>query len=680
MEQALAGALTERFGRRSSGATPSPAGPGPTGRPTRNALDVHVLRFRRRVAPIGLELRAPSTPTATCSRPDRPRAERLIGSTSARDADPGAGRRRHRRHVHRPRRRGRGRRGQGLVEQRARPRAPSARRSPPSPRRRRSSPTAPTVATNALLEQAAAHVALPAPTVVPRTCSIHTPSPPRCTTCTSTGRRRWWTVATVSRSAGASTARAGSSRRSTPRRSPSSPPMSSSASVCLLHADLSARHERAVGATLRARGVDVTCSHEVSRSSASTSARSPRSRTRCSGPSVATTSRSSRRRRRGARPHLGRGLIPADDAAASAAFLLSGPAGGVRGPPRPSRRRAAPRRGVARHGRHEHRRLPHPGRRPPAPPSRAGRRLPDPAPGARRAHDRRRRRPIAVLDAGGARPSGPAAPAPSPVRRATGARVSSRPSPTRTSRPGRIDPARDLPGPRPPRHGCGRAPRRSPRRRRPAGVVAVVDTAMEEAVRAVTVARGSTDPGWPSSCSVAPGRSTAVAWPTCSASDRHRPAAAAGRCRRRAPGVPAAAARPELADARRQHGLDDALREFGRGGRRAVGPGATRRHGARLPLRRPEPRARPSRPSTSPMSTADGTAMPPRRAIEVVACAPARAGHRPHAECCPTSSAAPRPPAACRRRARLHGLGARGLGGPAGPARCLGAATRRGAS
>ena len=29
----------------------------PDGTPTRNALDVHVLRFRRRVAPIGLELR-----------------------------------------------------------------------------------------------------------------------------------------------------------------------------------------------------------------------------------------------------------------------------------------------------------------------------------------------------------------------------------------------------------------------------------------------------------------------------------------------------------------------------------------------------------------------------------------------------------------------------------------------
>ena len=42
--------------------------------------------------------------------------------------------------------------------------------------------------------------------------------------------------------------------------------------VCLLHADLDADPERAVAAVLRGRGLDVTCSHEVSPSSASTSA------------------------------------------------------------------------------------------------------------------------------------------------------------------------------------------------------------------------------------------------------------------------------------------------------------------------------------------------------------------------------------------------------------------------
>src|SRR5690606_5678182 len=34
--------------------------------------------------------------------------------------------------------------------------------------------------------------------------------------------------------------------------------------VCLLHADINPAHERAVAAVLRARGLDVTCSHEVS--------------------------------------------------------------------------------------------------------------------------------------------------------------------------------------------------------------------------------------------------------------------------------------------------------------------------------------------------------------------------------------------------------------------------------
>ena len=56
VEQALAGALTERFGAVVGRDTLSRRA-WPDGSPTRNALDVHVLRFRRRVAPIGLELR-----------------------------------------------------------------------------------------------------------------------------------------------------------------------------------------------------------------------------------------------------------------------------------------------------------------------------------------------------------------------------------------------------------------------------------------------------------------------------------------------------------------------------------------------------------------------------------------------------------------------------------------------
>ncbi len=44
-----------RCGRRP--ARCSPIGRGPSGVPTRNALDVHVLRLRRRIAPLGLEIR-----------------------------------------------------------------------------------------------------------------------------------------------------------------------------------------------------------------------------------------------------------------------------------------------------------------------------------------------------------------------------------------------------------------------------------------------------------------------------------------------------------------------------------------------------------------------------------------------------------------------------------------------
>jgi DNA-binding response OmpR family regulator len=56
VEQALAAALTERFGAVVGRDTLSRrAWPGRA--PTRNALDVHILRFRRRVAPLELELR-----------------------------------------------------------------------------------------------------------------------------------------------------------------------------------------------------------------------------------------------------------------------------------------------------------------------------------------------------------------------------------------------------------------------------------------------------------------------------------------------------------------------------------------------------------------------------------------------------------------------------------------------
>jgi DNA-binding response OmpR family regulator len=56
VEHALAGALAERFGAVvGRDALARRAWPG--GVPTRNALDVHILRFRRRIASLGLELR-----------------------------------------------------------------------------------------------------------------------------------------------------------------------------------------------------------------------------------------------------------------------------------------------------------------------------------------------------------------------------------------------------------------------------------------------------------------------------------------------------------------------------------------------------------------------------------------------------------------------------------------------
>jgi DNA-binding response OmpR family regulator len=56
VEQSLASALVDRFGAvvtRDALADRA----WPEGVPTRNALDVHVLRLRRRIAPLGLEIR-----------------------------------------------------------------------------------------------------------------------------------------------------------------------------------------------------------------------------------------------------------------------------------------------------------------------------------------------------------------------------------------------------------------------------------------------------------------------------------------------------------------------------------------------------------------------------------------------------------------------------------------------
>jgi N-methylhydantoinase A/oxoprolinase/acetone carboxylase beta subunit len=102
--------------------------------------------------------------------------------------------------------------------------------------------------------------------------------------------------------------------------------------VCLLHADLDATHERAVADVLRARGHDVTCSHEISPEMREyertvTTVINASLRPRCrsylhgiaelAGDVLVMTSAG--------------GLIPAPEAAElPAAILLSGPAGGVR--------------------------------------------------------------------------------------------------------------------------------------------------------------------------------------------------------------------------------------------------------------------------------------------------------------------------------------------------------------
>lgn len=56
VESRLTGALVERFGAVVSRAALSRAG-WPQGAPRRNALDVHVVRLRRRLAPVGLAIR-----------------------------------------------------------------------------------------------------------------------------------------------------------------------------------------------------------------------------------------------------------------------------------------------------------------------------------------------------------------------------------------------------------------------------------------------------------------------------------------------------------------------------------------------------------------------------------------------------------------------------------------------
>ena len=243
-------------------------------------------------------------------------------------------------------------------------------------------------------------------------------------------------------------------------------------------------HEQAVAAVLRGRGIDVTCSHEVSPEfreyermvttvanadaaapvPGRTSGRSPR----LADEVLVMTSAG--------------GLVPADDAAElPAALLLSGPAGGVRAAAARGRRVRVPRRGRLRHGWHEHRRVPRAGRRARARTGARRRRLPDPAAVARRPHDRRGRRFDRAPRRGRcARRRAARAPAQSRARPATGAVAGpSRRSPTPTSCSGA-----SIPTPRSPdsgrldvaaatealaRAGVDRRRRRRRRRRRDGG-------------------------------------------------------------------------------------------------------------------------------------------------------------------------------------------------------------------
>jgi N-methylhydantoinase A/oxoprolinase/acetone carboxylase beta subunit len=109
-------------------------------------------------------------------------------------------------------------------------------------------------------------------------------------------------------------------------------PEAEAVAVCLLHADIEPAHEQAVAAALRARGHDVTCSHEVSPemrevertvTTVVNAALRPRLRAYLrsldgeAGEVLVMTSAG--------------GLLPAAEAAElPAALLLSGPAGGVR--------------------------------------------------------------------------------------------------------------------------------------------------------------------------------------------------------------------------------------------------------------------------------------------------------------------------------------------------------------
>jgi N-methylhydantoinase A/oxoprolinase/acetone carboxylase beta subunit len=113
---------------------------------------------------------------------------------------------------------------------------------------------------------------------------------------------------------------------------PALDPAAEAVAVCLLHADIAPGHERAVAASLRDRGLDVTCSHEVSPEMREVE----RTVTTVINAALRPRLRSYLRGLDRAADEVlvmmsSGGLLPAGEAAElPAALLLSGPAGGVR--------------------------------------------------------------------------------------------------------------------------------------------------------------------------------------------------------------------------------------------------------------------------------------------------------------------------------------------------------------
>ena len=250
-----------------------------------------------------------------------------------------------------------------------------------------------------------------------------------------------------SRSAGDSTGPVPRSNRSTvtfPRSTMSTPSRCASSTPISMHRT-NARSRTA----LAARGLDVVCSHEVSpefreyeRMVTTVVDAALRPVCRAVPPRVASLANEVL-----VMTSAG-GLVPLEDAARRpASLLLSGPVAGVqRGGGRRGGVRLS-RRGVVRHGRHEHRRVPRPRRCAGARADARHRRVPDPAPRASRSTPSARAAARSPGSTPAARSSSvPRARGARPGRRATGAAASTRRSPTPTSCSGASRPTRRLPG------------------------------------------------------------------------------------------------------------------------------------------------------------------------------------------------------------------------------------------